>query len=115
MLYIEQPELQGPKVVMQEQFASAHHSQPEMVKDKVNHAPLKEVSFQKLSIREKINYLLNVPEQIPALRCEVVTESDTWIGVVMEIGETDVMLRLRRNGIQHVPIEDITAIRLIGF
>lgn len=117
MMYIEQPELRHPRALMQAQFASAHHSPPESRTKNKNevHASHRDAPFQELSIEEKITYLLHVPEQMPALKCKIITEEETWIGVITDVEEADIVLRVRGNRKEFIAKADITAIRLIGF
>ena len=114
-MYIEQPELQVPTINMQSEFHSSTdvHSEKEEVAEQSETDELN--TFKKLSIKEKISYLMNLPEEIPAIHCEVASATDTHEGIMIEADDQEVTLRVYGEAYQTFKIKDIETIRLLGF
>lgn len=66
-------------------------------------------SFNDLSIPEKIQLLLNLPERLSSLNCSISTNVKTHIGKIAEFKEDCITI----NG-EKVPLEEIQAISLKG-
>ncbi|MYL59407.1 hypothetical protein GLW20_18005 [Virgibacillus halodenitrificans] len=79
--------------------------------------PVKEkTKFKDMSIEEKIHYLVNSPVHAPDLRCEVKTEKRNYRGVIKDSKDEVVIMRVgKRTNDTEIPINDILAIRMIGF
>ncbi|MBD1221813.1 hypothetical protein IC602_04270 [Virgibacillus halodenitrificans] len=79
--------------------------------------PVKEkTKFKDMSIEEKIQYLVNSPVHAPDLRCEVKTEKRNYRGVIKDSKDEVVIMRVgKRTNDTEIPINDILAIRMIGF
>lgn len=82
-----------------------------------NQQPVKEkTKFKDMSIEEKIQYLVNSPVHAPDLRCEVKTEKRNYRGVIKDSKDEVVIMRVgKRTNDTEIPINDILAIRMIGF
>src|SRR5699024_902998 len=115
LLYVDQPSMQAPEARMQQQYYQqscvngTRRPAQEDVKNK------SDMSFKHLSIAGQINYLLTGPEEIPAIRCEIFTKSNKYLGVITGQNENDVVLRVIGRPHQFIPKQDIIKIRLIGF
>lgn len=104
LLYIDQPTLKKPQGQMQQYFQSSN------VKRKK-----KEHSFKQLHVREKINYLLELPAQLPKLTCDVITAEDSYRGIIMQATEDEIKMRLQNRKQIKLSIDQITDIQLISF
>ena len=79
-LYIDQPLFQKPSARMQEQYyskASEEKTEPQKGSKQKNK---KDIKFKYLTIQQKVDYLLNLPGEMPRLRCEIVTDEGKYRG-----------------------------------
>src|SRR5690625_3944940 len=93
LLYIDQPTIEKPKAFMQDYYYnSPSNKQQEEKNESEDHNDEKgelaseELTgpFKDLAVNEKIAYLLNLPEEVPKIRCEFVTEERNYRGVLLE-------------------------------
>ena len=104
VLYIDQPTFKKPQGQMQQYYQSSN------VKSKK-----KEHSFKQLPVREKINYLLQLPSQLPKLTCDVITAEDSYRGIIMHATEYEIKIRLQSRKQIKLSIDKIVDIQLISF
>ncbi|MGP4072131.1 CotO family spore coat protein [Piscibacillus sp. B03] len=115
LLYIDQKQNSSPEVSSQ----SFYYSAQQQSKEKNNVRAAKESSrsrFQSLSTHEKVNYILNLQETLPALKCKVMTKQGTFTGVIEERKDDTVSLivtELPRRRI--IKTEDLLDIQIVGF
>lgn len=138
VLFIAQPKLDLPKAEMQQAYLTAKGKKTEVVaaeevteevkpeaavpKEEVSPAKKKiapsnrKVNFKDLSIAEKVDYILNIPSQIPRMKCELVTTEGSLIGIISGIeGDLIQFKSIRRPFKREVKLEDIRDIKLLGF
>lgn len=139
LLFIAQPKLDLPKAEMQQAYRTAKGKRKEVVTEEVKTeeakpeatatsgeksqatenkaAPTnKKVNFKDLSTVEKVEYFLNLPSQIPKMKCEIVTSEGSLIGIISDReGEKIQFKSIRRPFKREVKIEDIHDIKMLGF
>ncbi|MBP1947218.1 CotO family spore coat protein [Virgibacillus litoralis] len=72
--------------------------------------------FKDMTINERVDYLVNPPKHVPAMKCEVKTDERNYRGTIVDFMEDNVIMRLgRRTSKTEIPFESINDIRLIGF
>ncbi|MFG6149438.1 CotO family spore coat protein [Halobacillus sp. B23F22_1] len=72
--------------------------------------------FRDMSLEEKVNYFVQLPSQLPKMKCEVTTAEDTWKGYVQKYEDGIVYMKTFQKPFQQeVPFKDIQSIRLLGF
>lgn len=125
LLYIVQPDfepvltsMQKTYIVKRDQFAQTAASPEEpILSDQVKQESVQKErkltkplhSFNDLSIPEKIQLLLNLPERLSSLNCSISTKVKTHIGKIAEFKEDCIII----NG-EKVPLEEIQSISLKG-
>ncbi|PAE15805.1 hypothetical protein CHH91_12660 [Virgibacillus sp. 7505] len=143
LLFIAQPKLDLPKAEMQQAYRSAKGKKKEVLTEEEKQetaqieekriaaaraeektqtaekkaAPTsKKVNFKELTTVEKIEYFLNLPSQIPRMKCEIVTSEGSLIGIISGREEDLIQFKsIRRPFKREVKIEDIRDIKLLGF
>jgi len=106
LLYIDQPILSKPKVKVQSGFQTVQAQTRKNNQHK---------SFKQCSIEEKIHYLLHIPKELPLLKCEVLTEGESYRGRLISEGKESIILQRQGRREQEVLKSEITDIRLISF
>ncbi|MFC7062816.1 CotO family spore coat protein [Halobacillus seohaensis] len=72
--------------------------------------------FRDMSIEEKINYFVQLPSQLPKMKCEVTTAEETFKGYVQKYEDGIVHMKTFQKPFQkEVPFTNIDSIRLLGF
>ncbi|WP_375052286.1 CotO family spore coat protein [Virgibacillus sp. JSM 102003] len=72
--------------------------------------------FKDMTLNERIDYFVNPPKHVPAMKCEVKTEERNYRGTIVDLKEENVIMRLgRRTSTTEIPFDSINDIRLIGF
>lgn len=69
--------------------------------------------FQKMTIEEKLNYLVNRPEYAPRLTCEVKTEKRAYRGIILNYQDEIATIRSGKRKIE-IPGTTIKHIRMLG-
>ncbi|WP_175074343.1 CotO family spore coat protein [Terribacillus sp. AE2B 122] len=138
VLFIAQPKLDLPIAEMQQAYRTAKGKKTEVVaaeevteevkpeavvpKEEVSPAKKKiapsnrKVNFKDLLTAEKVDYLLNLPSQIPRMKCELVTTEGSLIGIIASIeGDLIQFKSIRRPFKREVKLEDILDIKILGF
>jgi hypothetical protein len=140
LLFISQPKLDLPKAAMQQAYRTTKEKRkeeaaeaiPEEVAEVIAEAAdLKEEeksaepevpkqkkkgNFKDLSLIERIDYCLNLPSQIPRMKCEIVTEEASVIGIIMGIEEDKILVKsVRRPFKREIKLGTIKDIKLLGF
>lgn len=99
LLYIEQPKFTQPEAQMQDSFRSSN----EVKRD------------EKSPIQQKIDELLDLPEEIPVMTCEIVTKDESVNGKILKQEETTITVLLANNEEKIISKEDVTNIHYISF
>ncbi|MFJ6414271.1 CotO family spore coat protein [Terribacillus saccharophilus] len=141
VLFIAQPKLDLPIAEMQQAYRTAKGKKTEVVAEEVTEevkpeakseavvskeevSPAKKkiapsnrkVNFKDLLTAEKVDYLLNLPSQIPRMKCELVTTEGSLIGIIASIeGDLIQFKSIRRPFKREVKLEDILDIKILGF
>ncbi|WP_163529841.1 CotO family spore coat protein [Halobacillus ihumii] len=73
--------------------------------------------FRDMTIEEKVKYFVNLPAQVPKMKCEVATaEEGQFRGFIEGYNEGVVEMKtLQKPFEQHIKLQDIQSIRLLGF
>ncbi len=72
--------------------------------------------FKDMTLHERVDYFVNPPKHVPAMKCEVKTEERNYRGTIVDFKEENVIMRVgRRNSTTAIPFDSINDIRLIGF
>lgn len=69
--------------------------------------------FQKMTIEEKLHYLVNRPEYAPRLTCEVKTEKRAYRGIILNYQDEIATIRSGKRKIE-IPGTTIKQIRMLG-
>lgn len=73
-------------------------------------------SFKEKSLEERVNYFINLPSNMPAMKCEVKTTDDIYRGIITDFKDGFVFIQLGRAGItEKVVFDKIETIRMLGF
>jgi hypothetical protein len=141
LLFISQPKLDLPKAAMQQAYRTTKEKRkdeaaeaiPEetaeeitetavQVKEEEKSAELevpkqkKKGNFKDLSLIERIDYCLNLPSQIPRMKCEIVTEEASTIGIILGIQDDVILVKsVRRPFKREIKLGTIKDIKLLGF
>ncbi|MEI3612838.1 CotO family spore coat protein [Pseudogracilibacillus sp. SO30301A] len=120
LMYIDQPNFQKPKAYMQESYFGRNLSvQTKEKEEQLTEENTKEYSndssFKGLNIDGKIDYLVNLPSEVPRIRCEVITEEKEYRGVMIGDAGDSVTLRVIGRGMTEINKSVIKDIHLIGF
>jgi len=133
LLFIAQPKLDLPKAEMQQAYRTTKGKKKEVVTEEVKQEAVspkeekaqatekvapsnRKVNFKDLSTAEKIDYILNIPSQIPRMKCELVTTEGSLIGIISDMeGDSIQFKSIRRPFKREVKLEDIRDIKLLGF
>ncbi|MFD2924226.1 CotO family spore coat protein [Halobacillus naozhouensis] len=73
--------------------------------------------FRDMTIEEKVKYFVNLPAQVPKMKCEVATEEEgQFRGFIEGFNEGIVVMKtLQKPFEKEIKLEDIQSIRLLGF
>lgn len=142
LLFIAQPKLDLPKAEMQQAYRTAKGKKKEVLTEEEKQetaqieekrkaaaraeektqtaekkAPTsKKVNFKELTTVEKVEYFLNLPSQIPRMKCEIVTSEGSLIGIISGREEDLIQFKsIRRPFKRELKIEDIRDIKMLGF
>lgn len=119
LLYIEQPNLDRPLAYMQQSYYGTkveNNSQSEIKEESVATTDeYGEKRFERMSVEEKIAYLLDVPEEVPPLKCVIYTREGNFQGIITAGDETTVTIKRFGRHDARVNKGDIVQIKLIGF
>jgi hypothetical protein len=141
LLFISQPKLDLPKAAMQQAYRTTKEKRKEEVAEEIPEEVLKEITeeavrleeeeksaeievpkqkkkgnFKDLSLIERIDYCLNLPSQIPRMKCEIITEEASIIGIILGIEEDLIQVKsVRRPFKREIKLAAIKDIKLLGF
>lgn len=143
LLYIHQPMLKPPKAAMQSNYRTPNHSTELLMHEETEEKALSNqdvndnetnphmddkkelhhmidtqegVKFNDMTLKEKVSYLVSVPEHMPSIKCIVKTAERTYEGVITEYKENLVYIRIGRHASSiSVQLDEIESIRLLGF
>jgi|SRR5699024_77238 len=99
LLYIEQPDFTQPEAQMQGSFRSSNEEKQE----------------EKSAVQKKIDELLNLPEEIPVMTCEILTKDEHVNGKIMIQDEATITVLLANKEEKIMRKKDVTAIHYISF
>ncbi|MCA1031106.1 spore coat CotO family protein [Bacillus timonensis] len=72
--------------------------------------------FSSFTVREKIEFLVNLPKHLPATLCEIKTRNTKYVGVVHAFdGNTVTIYIVYKRSVYNVNLEEIEDIYVIGF
>lgn len=120
-LYITQPSLSTPTRSMQAYYHSGNEEQAVKKKEEERQveeadSKLMKKAFNEMTIEEKVNYFCSLPFHAPKVKCQVVTEEKTLIGIIEGYKESMVKIKLgSKPEPVSVAIDQIEEINLIGF
>ncbi|MFP7494768.1 CotO family spore coat protein [Terribacillus saccharophilus] len=138
LLFIAQPELELPKAEMQQAYrttkgkkkevkpAEAEGKQQGEIQEGVKlhdekqagkeNSSNKKMNFKDLTTTEKVDYFLNLPTQLPRMKCELITKDGSLIGIISGAADDIIQFKsIRRPFKREVKLEDIQDIKLLGF
>lgn len=128
LLYIHQPNITKPKVMMQAHYISHNISKKNQqtevenlekinVDEEKKEIETEDLPFKEMTILDKVHYLLNREEHLPKLICEVETKERKYRGMVSDFKDQIVYLRTgqRYLTVNDIPFADIIQISLVGF
>lgn len=120
LMYIDQPDFQKPRAYMQDSYFGRDLSvQTEEKEEQLTEENTREYgndsSFIGLNMDGKIDYLVNLPSEVPRIRCEVITEEKKYRGVMIADEGDSVTMRVIGRGTTEINKSDIKDILLIGF
>lgn len=125
LLYLDQPTLAKPKAYMQESYFKPTSVQEEddtfesfepkknVTNDSASDSS--DSSFKDLTIEEKITYLVDLPNEVPSIRCEVETDKQKYRGIITDYVDDEIKLKIFGREDQWLHKEEIVNIHLIGF
>ncbi len=86
------------------------------VEDKSEETNGERKQFKDMTIRERIDYFLNTPEHVPAMRCVISTDERRYRGIIADFQDETVYLRRgKRTAPAKIAFDYIQDIRMIGF
>ncbi|TMN23138.1 hypothetical protein FFL34_14360 [Lentibacillus cibarius] len=72
--------------------------------------------FKDMSLTERIDYFLNTPKHVPAMRCEIRTDERRYRGIITDYQDGTVFMRVgRRPAPMKIAFDTINDIRMVGF
>lgn len=72
--------------------------------------------FRDMSLEERVQYFIQLPPQVPKMKCEVSTEEESYRGWIDKYEEGTVTMKIIRRPFHiNIPFESIREIRLMGF
>lgn len=82
-----------------------------------NQVPERRRAFKEMSIPEKVNYFVNMPDKVPKMKCEVITEEmKKYRGYIQSLKNDLVNMKTFQQPFQvEIPLKVIQDIKLIGF
>lgn len=105
LLYIDQPTLRTPVGKMQMHFQSRQ-------KQKNTN---KEQRFKQLDLEGKLQYVLQIPAQLPPLKCDVITVRGSYRGIITEDHHDKIWMRLHNRKEVAISKDMMKDIHLVGF
>jgi len=99
LLYIEQPEFAQAEAQMQGSFRSSNEEKEE----------------ERSDVQLKIDELLNLPEEIPMMTCEIVTKDESMNGKIKKQDNSTITVLLANKEEKIISKADVTAIYSISF
>lgn len=116
----QQPKKRRPVLPVEENedIKDATGSKPsnhtELTEQAVENTTAERKKFRDMSIMEKVEYFINTPQHLPRMRSEVRTDERKYRGVIMDLEEDEILMRVGRRSTR-IKMEDITDIQLLGF
>lgn len=104
LLYIDQPSLKKPHGNMQRHYQSSNI--------KTNQ---KAHRFKQLTLEDKLQYILQLPIQLPRIKVDVITEQGSYRGKIMHATNEYISMRLQSRKEITIAKRDISDIQLISF
>ncbi|SEU02694.1 Spore coat protein CotO [Salinibacillus kushneri] len=72
--------------------------------------------FREMTIEEKINYLTELPSQMPKMKCEVITPDKRYRGLILDFADEVVKMRTIQKPYRvELSLSEIEDVRLMGF
>ncbi|MCP8615603.1 CotO family spore coat protein [Salirhabdus salicampi] len=122
LLYIAQPKEEDIEVSMQNYYYSRSLEKNNKRNDdgddvnKPDESKGNRQKFRDLSIAEKVEYFLNMPRNVPQMKCELFTKEKRYTGYIVNYEDEEVSMRLFQAPYNvKITISEIDDIRLLGF
>jgi hypothetical protein len=124
LLYIAQPTQYEVEAFMQSYASSLENEEKEK---KIQKNPMEEgkvqssegssrKAFKDMTIPEKIDYLLSLPDQMPRMKCEVYTNHGRYRGIILALENNMIKMKTFQTPSRvEILVDDIEDIRLKGF
>lgn len=116
LLYINQPNIGKPTVVMQHDYYTPE-KEDKFLKDESgkyeNHYDEHPTEFKDMTISEKISYLVRQPEYIPKIQCSIHTKEKLYRGIIADFENDVVYFKEGRRRVT-IPYEKIEDIKLVS-
>ncbi|QDP39806.1 CotO family spore coat protein [Radiobacillus deserti] len=72
--------------------------------------------FKELSMEERIEYFMNVPSNVPRMKCQVITEETKYRGIITDYKDNIVYMRVTKRPFRvQLNLDEILDVQLIGF
>jgi hypothetical protein len=102
----KRPSISGPK----EEKMIMNTSSPQIQEQSDDKSKKK---FKDMTIQEKVHYFINTPSHLPRMKCEVRTEERKYRGIILDLEDNEVRMRVGRRTV-FITMEDIIEIQLLG-
>ncbi|UFU00589.1 spore coat CotO family protein [Radiobacillus kanasensis] len=72
--------------------------------------------FKELSIKERVEYFMGLPANVPKMKCQVSTADNSYRGIITNYKDNIVYMRATKRPFRlELELEEITDIQLLGF
>ncbi|MFD2639910.1 CotO family spore coat protein [Piscibacillus salipiscarius] len=118
LLYIDQKHNPEPELTSQTFYYSAYQNTEEKRQEKEAQAASESSRsrFQSLSKSDKLDYILNLQETLPPLKCRLLTKEGALTGIIEEMkGDTIVFISRELPRRRTMNKEDLLDIQIVGF
>lgn len=74
------------------------------------------ISFKEMTLQQKVDYFISKPSHAPTVKCELKTEEKAYRGVITDLKDDQVLIRVgRKASSTKIPFDEIQSIRMLGF
>lgn len=75
-----------------------------------------EKQFKNMTLQEKVNYFVELPDHIVKVRCEMITEDKKYRGIITDFKDDFVYIRIgQRSSSERIEFSKVKEIRMLGF
>ncbi|MET3683359.1 hypothetical protein ABID56_001454 [Alkalibacillus flavidus] len=116
LLFISNPPAIDPVVQAQSQYYSSEEKSLAPAEDEAHESPNKRRKFHDMTIDEKLRYMVDMPDVMPKMKCEVKTDQQTYIGTVEQCDDNQLVIRTADQGFRvKMKRDQVEDVRLVGF